>query len=141
MRGRKITWIATTVALLGALVTVFAVLGLDHADKLASTIGAVVGLAALAVALFSARGPGTPTQPTPGDSQPGQPASGSSQPVPGAPGGSQPVPGAPGGSQPVPGVPGGSQSVQGSHIGGHVVQIRDVRGDVRIGPDAARPAG
>ena len=64
--NRRVTWIAATVALLGALVTVFALIGLDEADKLASAIGAVVGLAALAVALFSARSPGPPEQPTSG---------------------------------------------------------------------------
>ena len=97
MRDRKVTWIAATVALLGAVVTVFALLGLERADKLASTIGAVVGLTAVAVALFSARAPGPPEQPA-----------------------------------------AGGQSVQNSDVGGHVMQVRDVQGDVRIGPDTPR---
>jgi hypothetical protein len=95
VRDRRATWTAATVALLGALVTVFALLGLERADKLASTVGAVVGLAAVAVALFSARAPGPPEPPA-----------------------------------------SDGQSVQNSDVGGHIMQIRDVRGDVRIGPDS-----
>jgi hypothetical protein len=94
VRDRRVTWVAATVALLGALVTVFALVGLDRADKLASAIGAVVSLAALAVALFSLRSPAAREQPA-----------------------------------------SGGQSVQNSEVGGHIMQIRDVQGDVRVGPD------
>jgi hypothetical protein len=136
VRVRKVTWVAGTIAVLGALVTVFALVGLDKADKIASTIGAVAGLAALAVALASAR--------TPSDLRGSGPES--SAPESSAPQGSGPDHGRSARSTPKrrdrdrddpdrSDPDDGAQTVRDSYVGGHVTQIRNVRGDVRIGPD------
>ncbi|TDC55474.1 hypothetical protein E1281_12165 [Actinomadura sp. KC345] len=150
MRRRALTWGGGIVAVAAAagLGWHFAAVGLDRADKLASVIGAFVGLTALGVAVYGALSGGGPGgRPGPGQHVGRTRVGGSVTQVRGVAGSvrtggasAPPVPAqAPGGPVPVP--ESGGQSVDGSRVSGDVTQVEGVGGDADLGPATRRDPG
>ncbi|MFE1318350.1 hypothetical protein [Kitasatospora phosalacinea] len=136
MSGRTQKWIGigTGSAVTVALVCYFAAVGLDEADKLASVLGLLLGIASFVIGWL-----GHTREATAGQSVQNASVGGGITQISGTQGsvriqrrGVFSAPSSPSPSPTAAGAPENGQAVGGSSVGGHVEQVSDTGGDVHI---------